>query len=79
MGLEPNGSALARRLIEINEYETALGRPMLSAVVVNNTTKMPGQGFFKHAIRQGATVDLENDDSKRKFWKKELGRVHRQW
>ena len=52
MGLEPQvGMAreIGRLLGEINEDEHNNGRPMLSAVAVEPTTRMPEEGFFQFA------------------------------
>jgi hypothetical protein len=63
---------------EINEDEHDNGRPMLSAVAVNPETKMPGEGFFKLAIKlqkfHGTTVE-----DKRVFWREEIQKVYETW
>ena len=59
----------------ISRREHRNGRPLLSAVVVNKDTVMPGAGFFKLAKELGrynASDDLE-------CWSKELQRVHDYW
>src|SRR5579862_8278403 len=52
-GLPTRGAAMASfvgHLVgEISEDEVNLGRPMLSAVVVDKNTGLPGKGFFKLA------------------------------
>ena len=59
----------------ISRREHRNGRPLLSAVVVNKDTQMPGDGFFKLAKELGrynASDDLE-------CWSKELHRVYAHW
>ena len=60
----------------INRTEYSEGRPMLSAVVISKSRKMPGPGFFKLAIKLGLHFSGEDDF---KFWLKELRRVHNHW
>jgi hypothetical protein len=81
MGLEPQvGMAreIGRLLGEINEDEHNNGRPMLSAVAVEPTTRMPGEGFFQFA-KQLNKFDGETDEDKREFWRDEIQRVYEIW
>jgi hypothetical protein len=60
-------------LAAIDRAEDAAGRPLLSAVVVRQTTGMPGATFFAFAreLRDGG------DDVA--LWERELQRVHDYW
>ena len=63
---------------EINEDEYNRGRPMLSAVAVEPTTKMPGEGFFRFAKKLDK-FDGEAEEDKREFWRDEIQRVYETW
>ncbi|MEJ2233814.1 MAG: hypothetical protein P8X67_07800 [Syntrophobacterales bacterium] len=69
---------IGQLLGEINEDEHNNGRPMLSAVAVKPTTKMPGEGFFQFA-KQLNKFDGETDEDKREFWRDEIQRVYEIW
>jgi hypothetical protein len=75
INLEPNSFALAAMLGEISTEEDAVGRGMLSVIVVHKDGDMqPGPGFFELAGRLGRdTSDIL------KCWVEELHRVHRVW
>ena len=74
IGLAANDRDLFDHLDEINQFERRHGRPMLSALVVNRRTGMPGAGFFRLARSWG--IDIRSD---RRFWKSELKRLRRHW
>jgi hypothetical protein len=81
MGLEAHlgmAKEIGQLLGEINEDEHNNGRPMLSAVAVKPTTKMPGEGFFQFA-KQLNKFDGETDEDKREFWRDEIQRVYEIW
>jgi hypothetical protein len=67
---------IGRFLDDIDRYEYAHGRPMLSAVVIRERTGCPGKGFFDLArqigVLNGRTTDAE-------FFSRELERVHTLW
>lgn len=73
--LEPNDYALAAMLGEISEEEDALGRGMLTVVVVHKDGDMrPGPGFFELARK------LERDTSDvERCWVDELKYVFAVW
>lgn len=75
--LEPDSKLLAGLLDEISTASDAIGRGMLSAVVVHKGDDyLPGKGFFKLARRLGREVGREPDELV-EFHAAELGRVHR--
>jgi hypothetical protein len=81
MGLEAHlGMAreIGQLLGEINEDEHNNGRPMLSAVAVEPTTRMPGEGFFQFAKELNRFAG-ETDEDKREFWRDEIQRVYEIW
>ncbi|MFA9613307.1 MAG: hypothetical protein ACERK9_05115 [Deltaproteobacteria bacterium] len=81
MDLEAHGGMakeIGQLLGEINEDEHNNGRPMLSAVAVEPTTRMPGEGFFQFAKELGR-FDGETDEDKREFWRDEIQRVYEIW
>ena len=81
MGLEAQvgmAKEIGRLLGEINEDEHNNGRPMLSAVAVELTTRMPGEGFFQFA-KELSKFDGETDEDKREFWRDEIQRVYEMW
>lgn len=69
---------IGQLLGEINEDEYNRGRPMLSAVAVEPSTKMPGEGFFKFA-KMLDKFEGETDEDKREFWRDEIQRVYEIW
>ncbi len=73
--LEPDSHALAAMLGEISEEEDALGRGMLSVLVVHKEGDLrPGPGFFKLAKKlERNTSDLE------RCWVDEFKRVLSVW
>lgn len=80
LGLPTRGSHLVsdigHLLGEITEDEVALGRPMLSAVVVASSGR-PGSGFFHLARALGRlTGGTEQEEA---FWQRELNAVHQTW
>ncbi len=73
--LAPDSFALAAMLGEISEEEDALGRGMLTVIVVHKHGDMqPGPGFFDLAKRLG-----RNTSDIMKCWIDELKRVHAVW
>ena len=81
MGLEPGNHTaqhIGHLLREINEDEHDNGRPMLSAVAVEPSTKMPGEGFFRLAS-QFNKYHGTTDEEKRDFWREEIQNVFEQW
>ena len=81
MGLKAQvdmAAEIGQLLGEINEDEYNNGRPMLSAVAVEPTTRMPGEGFFRFA-KELRKFDGETDEDKREFWRDEIQRVYRMW
>jgi hypothetical protein len=82
IGLDPKNlghlNNIATLLTKINEIENAARRPLLSAVVVNKQSGMPGRGFFNSA-RQLRQFHGQTDEEKRAFFEKELAAVHRYW
>ena len=81
MGLEAHvdmGKEIGQLLGEINEEEHNNGRPMLSAVAVEPTTRMPGEGFFQFA-KELRKFHGETDEDKREFWRDEIQRVYEIW
>jgi hypothetical protein len=67
-------SAFFQMLDDINREEHCCGRPMLSAVVVNKETGMPGKGFFDLARKLGKCGEDED-----LFYKQELEKVQAFW
>lgn len=73
IGLPPHDPRVSHFLDEISTEEDAVGRGMLSAVVVHKHGDMePGDGFFDLATRLGRTFR-----DRQAFWVDELHRVHR--
>ena len=62
-------------LDDINRHERESGRPMLSSIVVQKETLMPGQGFFTLARALGLFIGNDRD----KFYIQELRKVHDYW
>jgi hypothetical protein len=81
LGIHPAGHHMARQvgqvLGEISENEHRAGRPMLSAIAVNEAG-IPGEGFFKLARRLGklATQDARAEEQ---FLNSERNSVYATW
>lgn len=66
---------IGEKLDEVNRFEHAQGRPLLSAVVVSKEHNVPGGGFFTCAQELGLYDGEDKDD----FWTTELAGVHDRW
>ncbi|MFB7472579.1 hypothetical protein [Kitasatospora sp. NPDC056184] len=55
-------------------YEVEHGQPMLSALVVIESSRVPGPGFTK--LARHLNLRVENDET---FWQEELDRTLRFW
>lgn len=79
MGIFQPGDHLSKEtgqmLGEISQFEHKHNRPLLSAVVISPTLKMPGDGFFKMAAELGKF----KGGSKLEFWKQECDAVYTAW
>ncbi len=79
MKLKPGNYAAGeagRLLGDVSKHACHSGRPMLSALVVNQEDKMPGKGFFNLAVELGKLPIGASDQEKKAFWKAELARVY---
>lgn len=72
--VQPESYALHHLIGEISAEEDAAGRGMLSVLVVQKETSMPGQGFFALAKDLGRAVVDQLD-----FFVKELSQVYKTW
>lgn len=64
----------------ISEDEAAQNRPLLSVLIFNQGTKLPGGGFFKLAKNLGLFHgDVDDDSDQRMYTKYELARVYDYW
>lgn len=70
----PPFRGLNEALGHVSMYEVEHGRPMLSAIVVNEATGHPGSGFVKLARHLHFMV--EDEDT---FWRAEFAAVVRFW
>ena len=75
MNEEPHRREIRELLDAINRAEHAAGRPLLTALVVQSGTGMPGPGFFALATR----LDYEVGRDRRAFWERERERVYSYW
>ena len=66
------GSALGK----ISMYEHSLGRPLITALVVQEDGRRPGPGFWLHA-ESLAAINVGAD--REKFWQAEVERVTHFW
>lgn len=79
MKLKPGNYAAGEAghlLGELCEHMHLAGKPMLSALVVNQDRKIPGPGFFELAVTLGKLRAGASDEDKRDFWRKELEAVY---
>lgn len=75
LDLQHERARLGKVLGEISRGEHAAGRPLLSAVVVLGSSRMPGRGFFDLARELG--VHASRDDVA--FYAAHLRAVHDCW
>lgn len=61
---------------EVSEQTHLAGKPMLSALIINQQLGIPGAGFFELAVLLGKLPDGANDQDKKAFWKKELAAIY---
>jgi len=74
----PMATQVGRLVGEISEDEVTLGRPMLSALVVEKDTGQPGEGFFKLA-RDLGVFNGNGKNEKRKFLSREKAKLYSVW
>lgn len=70
----PPFRGLNEALGHVSMYEAERGRPMLTAIVVNEETGHPGSGFARLGRHLGFDVDDEDG-----FWRAELDAAVRFW
>ena len=75
MGQAADRGEIGRILDAVNRVEHDAGRPLLSAVVVQVSTNLPGAGFFLMAKR----LSYEVGQDRQAFWVHELNRVYKYW
>lgn len=58
---------------ELDDEDAKAGRPFRTALVINDTYNMPGEGFF-HTLQQMKKLKVPRDENKRlRIYMKELG------
>lgn len=62
MALPPNGTLLEGILTQISRQEDAQGRGLLSVVVINKKSGLPGDGFFALAKERGYEADGSQEE-----------------
>ena len=67
---------LFRILDDISTHEHKAGRPLLTAVVIRQDKRMPGDGFFKLARRLGLHRVGADD---KEYWQRQRDRVYAAW
>jgi len=78
MGLKPGNNAAKQAghiLGEISEDAHQVGKPMLSAIVVNKAKGFPGPGFFVLAKALGKLHQNATGEQEIEFWKHERDKV----
>lgn len=74
MSRPPFRGGMFPALGHVSMYEVEHGRPMLSALVVTEGSKVPGPGFAE--LARHLQLKVENDET---FWHEELDRTLRFW
>jgi hypothetical protein len=72
------GAEIGALIGEISEDEVNLGRPMLSALVIN-VKGSPGPGFYGWAEDLGKLKGGESKADQRNFWEAEKKAVYETW
>jgi hypothetical protein len=67
---DPHGNEFRRFLGQLSWEEDAAGRPMITAIVVHKTDRLPGGGFFVLAQHLGRDVS-----DRLRCWSMEVERV----
>lgn len=70
-------AGLGGHLEELFRLNVADKKPILGALVVNNTTKVPSEGFFAAAIKYGLLSDKSSTSDKLKFWKQQVDAAYK--
>ena len=79
MKLKPGNHAAKEAghlLGEISERMHREGKPMLSAIVINQQDGLPGSGFFELAIHLGKLPHGATRQEKEAFWEEELRAIY---
>jgi hypothetical protein len=63
--------------ISSEEYEK--GNPLLSALVVHEEDRLPGEGFFVGLLEQIGKKPIHNRDKQLAFWVKEVKAIYEKW
>jgi hypothetical protein len=77
-GVTPPFRGLGKALGHVCMYEVERGRPMLTAVVVQQGSQRPGEGFAQLGRQLGFDVGNTPADEEA-FWRAELAEVVRVW
>lgn len=75
----PDKTKLYKSLTEISKYEQKHDRHLLSVLVVDEITKIPGSGFFKLATDLNKYNGNESDEQRENFFKEERDNVYKIW
>jgi hypothetical protein len=67
---------LANLLGQVSCLEHAAGRGMLSSVIVNQSERVPGHGYFNLARELGFQIESGGEEE---FWSRELEKVYGIW
>jgi hypothetical protein len=65
--------------ISEDEHNQTPERPMLSALVVNANTGIPGDGFFVLARQLGRLKENATKEQQKEFWANELKQIYDTW
>ncbi len=69
-------SQVGKLLGEISEDAYHAGLPLLTAIVVNQSTHRPGAGFFELAQTLGKLPAGPSEQQRQNFWESEVQRVY---
>lgn len=70
---------IGRIIGEISEFENINGRPLLSAIVISDLAKGPGNGFYELAENLKLYSGSNDQNKKYLFWAEELKKVYNYW
>jgi len=79
MKLKPGNYAAkeaSHLLGEISDDAHSSGKPMLTAIVLNQATDRPGAGFYELAVKLGKLPADAIADDRDRFWRLEVNRVY---
>jgi len=75
LSLQRDRTEIGRVLGDISKYEVENGRPRLSAIVVNQSSSMPSEGFYNYAKE----LNIHTGEADEIFFAREVRKIYDHW